>query len=190
MSVTTKTRRLTTMAMLTAVSVILLYLVRFPIFPAASFLEYDPADIPILIGTFLFGPMAGLALTVVASVIQGLTVSSASGFIGILMHIFSTGSVVLVAGNIYRVRHDRTGAVIALSAGVLTMTVVMCIWNLIFTPIFMGAPREAVVAMMVPVIIPFNLIKSSVNSAITFVVYKSVSRMVTGRAFHRAGAQV
>ena len=45
-------RKLTVMAMLVAVSVILVYLLHFPLFPAAAFLEYDPADIPILIGAF------------------------------------------------------------------------------------------------------------------------------------------
>ena len=179
-AVNNKTRRLTAMAMLVAVSVILLYLVHFPIFPAAAFLEYDPADIPILIGTFLFGPGAGLALTVAASIIQGLTVSAGSGPIGIIMHILSTGSMVLVAGSIYRRKHTRKGAAIALVAGVVTMTAAMSICNLIFTPIFMGAPLEAVLSMLVPIIIPFNLIKSGANSIITFIIYKSISRLVTG----------
>ena len=53
-----KTRKLTVMAMLVAISVVLVYLIHFPIFPAAAFLEYDPADIPILIGAFAYGPVA------------------------------------------------------------------------------------------------------------------------------------
>ena len=72
-----KVRKLVTMAMLAALSIVLVYVIHFPIFPAASFLEYDPADIPILIGTFAYGPLAGVLLTVVVSVIQGMTVSSA-----------------------------------------------------------------------------------------------------------------
>ncbi len=173
-----KTRKLTTMAMLVAISVVLLYLVRFPIFPAASFLEYDPADIPILIGAFLYGPTAGLILTVVASVIQGFTVSAASGWIGVLMHIFATGSMVLVAGNIYRITKTRIGGALGLFAGTLTMAGMMVVWNLIFTPIFLGTPREAVEAMILPIILPFNLIKAGVNSTITFFVYKTISRFV------------
>ena len=54
-----------------AISVALVYLIHFPIFPAVAFLEYDPADIPILIGTFVFGPLSGIVLTVVTSVITG-----------------------------------------------------------------------------------------------------------------------
>jgi len=173
-----KTRFMVQMAVLSAMSVLLVYLVHFPIFPAAPFLEYDPADIPILIGTFQFGPLGGLIITGVASVLQGVTVSASSGIIGIMMHFFATGSFVIVAGLLYRRFHTRKGAIVALAAGSLTMTVVMVIWNLIMTPIFMGTPRAAVVAMLVPVIIPFNLIKTTVNSIITFAVYKSVSRFV------------
>ena len=62
-----KVRKLVTMAMLAALSIVLVYVIHFPIFPAASFLEYDPADIPILIGTFAYGPLAGVLLTVVVS---------------------------------------------------------------------------------------------------------------------------
>lgn len=179
-NVSQKTRRLTTMALLVAIAVVLVALIHFPILPAAPFLEYDPADIAIFIGTFLFGPGAGFGITVVASVIQGLTVSAASGWIGIVMHILATGSYVLVAGIIYRRRHDRRGAIAALVAGTLVMTAVMCVCNLIFTPIFMGAPMETVVAMLLPAIIPFNLIKAGVNSVITFLVYKPISRVVFG----------
>ena len=109
-----KVRKLVTMAMLAALSIVLVYVIHFPIFPAASFLEYDPADIPILIGTFAYGPLAGVLLTVVVSVIQGMTVSSGSGLMGIAMHIFATSILVLVAGNIYRVKHTKKGAVLAL----------------------------------------------------------------------------
>ena len=44
--------------MLTAISIVFVSVIHFPLFPAAAFLEYDPADIPILIGTFAYGPIA------------------------------------------------------------------------------------------------------------------------------------
>jgi len=179
-----KTHFLAHLAVLVAMSVLLVYLIHFPIMPAAPFLEYDPADIPILVGTFLFGPAAGLIITAVACIVQGLTVSASSGVIGILMHFFATGSYVIVAGLIYVKRHTKGGAVAALIAGTLTMTAVMVAWNLVMTPIFMGTPRAAVAAMIVPVIIPFNLIKAALNGAITFAVYKSISR-VFDRDFNR-----
>ena len=99
--------KLVKMGAMVAISVALVYLIHFPIFPAVAFLEYDPADIPILIGTFAFGPLAGLVLTVVTSVIQGLTVSSGSGLYGILMHVIATGVLVVVSGSVYRRRKTR-----------------------------------------------------------------------------------
>ena len=65
-NVSANTRKLTTLAMLAALAIVLVALIHFPLVPAAPFLEYDPADIPIFIGTFLFGPAAGLALSAVA----------------------------------------------------------------------------------------------------------------------------
>jgi riboflavin transporter len=173
-----KVKQMVMMAMLASVSIVLMYLVRFPIFPAAPFLEYDMADVPILIGTFLFGPLNGLILTVVVSVIQGFTVSAGSGWIGVVMHIVATGTFVLVAGTIYRIKRDRLGAVIALICGSLAMTLMMIPLNLFFTVIFLGAPRDLVVSMLVPIIIPFNIIKAGTNSVITFSVYKAVARVL------------
>ncbi|KNZ42187.1 ECF transporter S component [Acetobacterium bakii] len=173
-----KTKQLTQMAVLAAMSILLVYLIRFPIFPTAPFLEYDPADIPIFIGAFLFGPVGGLILTGVVCVLQGLTVSSASGVIGILMHFFATGSFVLVAGIIYKKNRTRKGAVIGLSAGVVVMTITMILWNIVLTPFFLGIPVEAVLPMILPIILPFNIIKAGANAAITFMVYKSVGKVL------------
>ncbi len=175
---TARTKRMVTLAMLAAIAIVLVAVVHFPLLPAAPFLEYDPADIPIFIGMFLFGPWAGLQLTVVVSLIQGLTVSAASSWIGIVMHILATGSFCVLAGLIYRQRHTRGGAALALAVGTLTQTLVMVGCNLVFTPLFMGAPVGEVVAMLVPAIIPFNLMKAALNSLVTFVIYKPISRVV------------
>lgn len=169
-----KTVVLAKMGMLVAISIVLVYFIHFPIFPAVSFLEYDPADIPILIGTFAFGPLGGLLLTVVTSVIQGVTVSAASGVYGIIMHVIATGVLVLVAGTIYKFNKTRKGAVIALVAGILAMAAAMVGANLIITPLFMGVPRSMVWDLM-PFIAGFNLIKAGVNGLVTFVLYKRVS---------------
>ena len=97
-----KNMKLAKMAMLVAISIVLVVIIHFPIFPAVAFLEYDPADIPILIGTFAFGPGAGIVLVIVTSVIQGLTVSAQSGVYGIIMHILATTALAAVAGLIYK----------------------------------------------------------------------------------------
>ena len=49
-------RKITVMAMLAAVAVVSVYFIKFPLLPSAPFLEYDIADVPVLIGTMLFGP--------------------------------------------------------------------------------------------------------------------------------------
>ena len=167
-------------ALLAALAIVLVALIHFPLVPAAPFLEYDPADIPIFIGTFLFGPAAGLALTAVVCVIQGVTVSAASGPIGIIMHFLATGTFVLLAGNLYRAHRTRKAALLGLAAGTLAMTAVMCVCNLVFTPLFMGSPVGEVVKLLLPAIIPFNLAKAAINSVITYLVYKPISRLVFG----------
>lgn len=169
-----KTVRLAKMGMLVAISIVLVYFIHFPIFPAVPFLEYDPADISILIGTFAFGPLAGILLTVVTSVIQGVTVSAASGLYGIIMHVISTSVLVLVAGLIYKYNKTRKGAVIALLCGVAAMTLVMIGANMIITPLFMGVPRNIVWSLM-PFIAGFNAIKAGINSVVTFLLYKRIS---------------
>ena len=172
-------RKLVSLAMLAAISIVLMMAIRIP-FPLAPFLEYDPADIPIFISAFAFGPGAGLALTFVVSVIQGVTVSASSGIIGILMHFLATGAYVLIAGNIYKHNKTLKRAILSLIAGTVTMTAVMAVCNLIFTPIFMDTPVDAVLAMMLPIIIPFNLMKAGINSVFTLCLYKAVSHFIQG----------
>ena len=169
-----KTVRLAKMGMLVAISVVLVYFIHFPIFPAVAFLDYDPADRPILIGTFAYGPVAGVLLTIVTSVVQGVTVSAASGAYGIIMHIIATSVLVMVAGVIYKFNKTRKGAVIALICGTAAMAVVMIGANLIITPLFMGVPRSMVWDLM-PFIVGFNAIKAGINSIVTFFLYKRIS---------------
>lgn len=182
-----RTKKLTTMAMLAAIAVVLAAMLHFPLLPAAAFLEYDPADIPIFIGMFLFGPIAGLGLTAVVALIQGLTVSAGGGVIGILMHFFATGTFVLLAGMLYRKKHTRGGAALALVVGTLAMTAVMCVCNLVFTPLFMGQPLGNVVQMLLPVIIPFNLLKAGINSAVTYLIYKPIHKLLQKGSVRRQG---
>lgn len=178
-------RKLTAMGMLCAVSVVLVSLIHFPLFAAAPFLEYDPADVPIFIATFSFGPLAGVLLTVVTSVIQGTTVSASSGLYGILMHIISTGSFCLAAGLMYKKIHTKKGAAMSLCLGVVIMTLVMIPANLFITPYFMGAPVSVIKGLLLPAIIPFNFLKASANAAITFFLYKRISRLWENKQIDR-----
>ncbi len=168
-----KTSKLAKMALMAAISCVLVLLIRIP-FPPAPFLVYDPADVPIYITTFAFGPAAGVILTVIVSFIQAFMLGGDFVY-GFVMHVFATGMFAVVAGMIYKHKKTKKEAIIALAAGVIIATAVMCVMNILVTPHYMGAPREAVMAMIVPVIIPFNLIKAGLNAVITFFVYKRIS---------------
>ena len=170
--------RMVKLGMLTALSIILVYAIHFPIFPAAAYLEYDMADVPILIGTFLYGPWWGLALTAVVSLLQWLLVSPQSQWVGAVMHFFATGSYVVAAGLLYARNKTRTTAIIGMGVGSLLQTLMMIPMNLIFTVHFFGVPREAVIALLPTAIIPFNAIKTVANSIITFLLYKRVAKLL------------
>ena len=167
------TNKLAKLAMMVAISCVLVLLIRIP-FPPAPFLVYDPADVPIYITTFAFGPVAGLIVTIVVSFIQAFVLGGDAVY-GFVMHVFATGMFAVAAGAIYHKNKSKKGAIIGLVAGVLIATAVMCLMNYLVTPYYMGAPREAVVAMLIPVIIPFNLLKAGLNAVITFLVYKRIS---------------
>lgn len=170
------TRKMVTMGFLSALSLVLMLIIRFPIIPGVPYLEYEPADVPILIGTMIYGPISGLIITLVVSVIQAFTVSAASGWVGGVMHLLATGGMVLVTGLIYKKLPTLKGTIIALVAGCLTMTLIMIPANLFFTVVFFNTPYEVVKGMLVPAIIPFNLIKSGANSVLTLLIFKSLEK--------------
>lgn len=170
-------KAMVTMAVLAALSIVFMVFIRFPIIPAAPYLIYEPADVPILVGTFIFGPLAGLLITFVVSAIQAALLS-ADGLVGFVMHVAATGTFVITAGLIYKKFHSLKGAIVGLVAGTLAMTLVMIPVNLIIQPNFYGTPYDVVKSMIVPVLIPFNLIKAGINSVITMVVYKTISKIV------------
>ncbi|HHV96974.1 MAG TPA: ECF transporter S component [Clostridiaceae bacterium] len=169
--------KLVKIAVLSALAIVLMILLRFPLIPSAPYMEYDPADIPVFIGGFMYGPIAGLIITVIVSFIQAITVSASSGWIGFVMHVIATGSFVIVASLIYKKIHTYKGAIISLIAGTITMTVIMIPANLIFTPMF-GVPLETVKAGILTIIVPFNLLKAIINSVVTLLVYKPLSRIL------------
>jgi riboflavin transporter FmnP len=91
------TRKLTGIAMLSAISICSLYLIRFSIFPAIAFMEYDVADVFIFLGTFMYGPISGLIMTLVVSLYQAFLMGG-NGLTGALMHFLATGTFCLVSG--------------------------------------------------------------------------------------------
>lgn len=168
-----ETKRITILAMITAMAVVVTLLIRFPMVPAVSFLQYDPKDIVIMIGGFLLGPVSGAIISVMASLIELLF--KGGTIIDVLMNIVATCSFVCTAAYIYKKDHTRQGAVIGLVCGTLANILVMLLWNYVMTPIYFGMPREAVVPLL-PWIALFNLLKTGLNSVIVFLIYKPVAK--------------
>ena len=166
-----KGKMLAAMAMLTALAAAADIFLRLP--NIAGFLTYEPKDVILTIGAFIFGPVAGLIMSLVVCLVEMVTVSS-TGFIGLLMNFLASATFVGVSSLIYYRKKTMSTAVIGLVAGSLSMIAVMLLWNYIMTPIFMGVPREAVLDMFLPVLIPFNGIKALLNSALVLLLYKGV----------------
>ncbi len=166
-----RTKKMVTLAMLTALSYVVMYVGRIPI---VLFLKYDPKDVIIAIASFIYGPMSGVGISVVVSLIEMFTVSNTGGW-GLLMNILSTCAFIVPAAVLYRKKRTIRRAVEGLVIGVILMTAVMLLWNYLITPIYMKAPREEIVGMLLPIFAPFNLLKGGLNTALTLLLYQPVS---------------
>lgn len=163
-----QTRKLTVTAMLSALAFVAVALLRFPV---VLFLSYEPKDVIIAFGGFLYGPMAALAISAVVSLAEMLTISS-TGWIGFVMNVLSTAAFACTAALVYKKKHTLTGAALGLVLGTLAMTALMLLWNYVLTPLYMGTPRADIAALLLPVFLPFNLLKGGMNSAIALYLYR------------------
>lgn len=154
------------------------------VFPnVAGFLSFDLKDVVIVIGGFLYGPLAAAAITLVVSLVEMVTVSS-TGLIGLLMNVLASCSFACVAAVIYRKKHDLWGAILGLLTGTVSMTAVMLLWNWLITPIYMQVDRSVVAGMLLPTFLPFNLVKGGINATLALLLYKPIVTAL--RAAHLA----
>lgn len=180
-----KIKSLCAMAMLTALAAAADVFLRLP--NIGGFLTYEPKDVILTIGGFIFGAVPGIIMSIAVCFIEMISVSS-TGFIGLLMNSLSSVVFVGVASLIYQRKKTMSRAIIGLAAGSGSMIVIMLLWNYIMTPIFMGISREEVLALFFPLLIPFNTIKAVLNSALVLLLYKGVvtalrkSHLVPSRA--------
>lgn len=156
------TIRLVLTALFAALSVASLLVFRIPLIPSAPFLEYDMADIVVLLCTLLIGPVSGTVCLFTVCVIQAFLMGG-NGIIGFIMHFGSSGVMVLLFGLICSKQKNIFRLVLGALSATLVMTLLMIPLNLIFTGIFMGTPMQIVRDMLVPAIIPFNLLKGVIN---------------------------
>ena len=165
-----KTKKLTTIGMLCALAYVVAAVGRVPL---VLFLKYDPKDVIIVIGGLIFGPLTSFTVTIIVSVAQMFTISG-TGILGCIMNIISSCSFACTAAFIYKRKHKLFGALLGLFYGWGCQVVVMMLWNYLLAPIYMGYPREAIVELLIPAFLPFNLIKGGLNAAITMLLYKPV----------------
>lgn len=167
-------RRLTQVAVLGAIAFAFMYF-DFPIPPFPTFLKYDPSEVPALIATFALGPGYGIAVESVKAVFISMFRSgTVGGPFGIFMNWLAGITLVGVAGSYYLLEHTKAGAIKSLVFGVLAMTGVMIAANILLTPIFFGIPRDQVIALVLPALLPFNILKGAISSLITYYVYKRI----------------
>jgi len=166
-------RNLVIVALLAALAFVSMLFIRFPMF--IFFLTYDPKDVIIIVGGFLFGPLMAIFTIVVVSLVEMITISE-TGFWGLIMNIISSMAFVLPAVLIYHVKRSLFGAVAGLIVGVITVTGVMLLWNYLIVPLYTPhISRADVVPMLASIFLPFNLVKSALNAAIVMLLYKPVS---------------
>ena len=171
------TKRIATTALFCAVAAIATLFLEFPILPGVTFLKYDPSAIVALVAGFAFGPSTGVLVSVLPYLVH---LATQSGVYGALMAIIATLSLVLPASLVYQRNTSFKGAITGMVVGGVVCLAVVIAANIVITPLYMGAPRETVIGMIVPVLIPFNAIKIAINCVATVFVYKPISRALEG----------
>lgn len=170
-----------------------LMLVEIPLFFAPGFYKLDLSEMPILICTFYLGPVAGVAAELVKVLVKLLLKGTTTAYVGDFANFAVGCSFVLPASVIYHARPGRRTALVGMAAGTLAMTVFGSLFNAVYLlPKFAelyGIPMETIVSMGTAVngsitdsatlvlfaVVPFNLLKGIVVSALTFVLYKRIS---------------
>lgn len=187
---TVSVQYLTRIAILGALASIL-FMIEIPVI---AVYKLDLSTIPVLLGAFSMGPLAGLAILLIKD-LTGMLHSS-SMCVGELADFIMTAAYVLPAALIYRRWKTRKGAVLSMVIGVLIMVPVSVLvnWGIMF-PFYvkvMNYPMPAIIGMfkaVIPVIdtewkvlliatAPFNLLKGIVLSVMTYLIYKPLSPLL------------
>lgn len=140
-----------------------------------GFLTFDVKDAVITVAAMQFGPLSGIVISLVVSFIEMVTISG-TGPWGFLMNFVGSAAFAAIASAIYlympRLKKTLAGAVVGLATAAVAMTGVMLLMNILVTPIYMHVSLETVYSLLLPLLLPFNLIKAVANAAIVFVLYK------------------
>ena len=169
------TKQLVTMALMCAISTLFMF-IQIPILPAASFLTYDPSLVPAMVVGFAYGAGPGTAVAALAVVIHALFTGD---WVGALMNVVAAVLFVIPAAVVYKKMHNYKGAIVGLVLGVVLATLGSIVSNLTIGVWFWYGSADVILPLMLPAVIPFNLLKTILNSALTLVVYKAISNLIT-----------
>ena len=185
-------RTMAQIGMLSAIATVLM-LFEIPLPFAPSFYEIDFSEVPILIGSFAMGPLAGAAIEFIKILLNFAINGTLTAGVGEIANFLIGCSLVVPAAMIYRKKHTRNGAVLGMVTGTVFMTIVGCFMNAyILLPAYakaFGMPLDALVGMgtavnkhitdiktfVILAVGPFNLLKGTLVSLIVFLVYKKIS---------------
>jgi riboflavin transporter FmnP len=174
------------LAVFTALAYTAVCLIRIP---AVAFLKYEPKDVIIVMGGLILGPLASLIIAAVTALLEMFSISD-TGIIGCVMNLLSSTCYACIASLVYKHKRTLAGAVTGLTLGSIVMVAVMLLWNWLITPLYMGVDRETVVGMLVPMFLPFNVVKALLNSALVLCLYKPlITALRKARLVHMAPAK-
>lgn len=191
------TRKVAMIGMFSAIAAVLM-LFEIPLPFAPGFYKLDFSELPILIGTFAFGPAAGVMMEFVKILLKLFMKGTTTAFVGDLANFVVGCSFILPASVIYVFRKSKQSAVMGCVAGTLVMTVFGTAFNAIYLlPAFsklFGMPLDSILQMgeainplmtegsivsfVAVCVAPMNLIKGAVVSLITLLVYKPLSPII------------
>ena len=195
---TNKTRTLVEIGMLGAIATVLM-LFEFPLpFIAPPFYEIDLSEVPVLVGAFALGPVAGATIEFVKILINLLINGTATAFVGEIGNYIIGCSFIIPAALIYKKKKSKKNALIGMVIGTITMAVFGCFLNAyVLLPTYaaaFGMPIDAIIGMgtaihpsidnimtfVVIAVAPFNIIKGIAVSIVTMLIYKHISPILKG----------
>lgn len=190
-----KTKYIAFIAMAAAVGGVLMCL-ELPLFFAPSFYKLDFSELPVLIASFYLGPVAGVTTEFLKVVIKLLLKGTTTAFVGDFANFVVGCTFILPATIIYHIHKTRKTAIVGMATGTAIMTVFGSLFNAVYLlPTFsalFGMPMEAIIGMAQDVnpaitnvstlvlmaVVPFNLLKGVVVSAVTYLLYKRLERVL------------
>lgn len=190
-----KVNRMTTIAMLSAIAFILMFF-EFPLWFAPSFYKLDVSEVPVLLGAFMFGPTAGVAIEAVKILLHIVLKGTSTAFVGDFANFIFGCTLVIPASFIYFLKKNKKNAMIGMIVGSIVFIVCGSVLNAVYLlpkySVLYGMPMDTLIGMGTKVnaaitdvftfvafaVAPFNLIKAIVVTLITAVLYKYVSKIL------------